>query len=76
MTGLGNIPRGIMVAATKQHVGKTTSCLALMSGLRKKFDNRVGFLKPVGQPPCPKALDNMRVTQIHSFFSQTRHYLT
>jgi len=37
-----------MVAATKQHVGKTTSCLAILSGLRKRVKN-TGFLKPVGQ---------------------------
>ena len=36
------------MAATKQHVGKTTTCLALLSGLQKRFD-QVGFLKPVGQ---------------------------
>mmetsp|Transcript_9929 Transcript_9929/g.12380 ORF Transcript_9929/g.12380 Transcript_9929/m.12380 type:complete len:282 (+) Transcript_9929:68-913(+) len=41
--------KGIMVAATRQHVGKTTTCLALMSGLRKRFGNKVGFQKPVGQ---------------------------
>mmetsp|Transcript_332 Transcript_332/g.312 ORF Transcript_332/g.312 Transcript_332/m.312 type:complete len:210 (+) Transcript_332:134-763(+) len=40
--------RGVMVAATKQHVGKTTSCLAIMSGLRKRM-KPIGFLKPVGQ---------------------------
>mmetsp|Transcript_7919 Transcript_7919/g.17011 ORF Transcript_7919/g.17011 Transcript_7919/m.17011 type:complete len:456 (+) Transcript_7919:206-1573(+) len=40
--------RPIFVAATKQHVGKTTSCLAVLSGLQKRFDN-VGFIKPVGQ---------------------------
>lgn len=40
--------RPIFVAATKQHVGKTTTCLALLSGLQKRFD-KVGFLKPVGQ---------------------------
>mmetsp|Transcript_54217 Transcript_54217/g.61339 ORF Transcript_54217/g.61339 Transcript_54217/m.61339 type:complete len:466 (-) Transcript_54217:1714-3111(-) len=40
--------RPLFVAATKQHVGKTTTCLALLSGLQKRFDN-VGFLKPVGQ---------------------------
>lgn len=38
----------IFVAATKQHVGKTTTCLALLSGLQKRFDP-VGFIKPVGQ---------------------------
>lgn len=40
--------RPIFVAATKQHVGKTTTSLALMSGLQKRFD-KVGFIKPVGQ---------------------------
>lgn len=40
--------RPIFVAATKQHVGKTTTSLALMSGLQKRYD-KVGFLKPVGQ---------------------------
>ena len=38
----------IFVAATGQHVGKTTVCLGIMSGLRKRFGS-VGFLKPVGQ---------------------------
>jgi BioD-like phosphotransacetylase family protein len=36
------------VAATRQHVGKTTASLALVSGLRRRFD-KVGFIKPVGQ---------------------------
>lgn len=40
--------RCIYVAATKQHVGKTSTSLALVSGLQKRFD-RVGFMKPVGQ---------------------------
>jgi dethiobiotin synthetase len=40
--------RPIFVAATKQHVGKTTTSLALMSGLQKRFP-KVGFIKPVGQ---------------------------
>ena len=40
--------RPIFVAATKQHVGKTTTSLALMSGLQKRF-SKVGFIKPVGQ---------------------------
>ena len=41
-------PRPIFVAATKQHAGKTTTSLALMSGLQKRFP-KVGFIKPVGQ---------------------------
>lgn len=44
----GRTQRPIFVAATKQHVGKTTVSLALMSGLSKRFA-KVGFLKPVGQ---------------------------
>lgn len=40
--------RPIFVAATRQHVGKTTCSLAIMSGLQKRYD-KVGFLKPVGQ---------------------------
>ena len=36
------------VASTGQHVGKTTTCLGLLSGLKKRFE-RVGFLKPLGQ---------------------------
>lgn len=42
----------IFVAATGQHVGKTTVSLALMSGLKKRL-NRVGFMKPVGQQHVP-----------------------
>ena len=38
----------IFVAATSQHVGKTTSTLGLMSGLRSHGLN-VGYCKPVGQ---------------------------
>jgi BioD-like phosphotransacetylase family protein len=40
--------RPIYVAATRQHVGKTSVSSALVSGLQKRFD-RVGFIKPVGQ---------------------------
>lgn len=44
-----SVPKSpIYVAATRQHVGKTTASLAIMSGLQKRFD-RVGFIKPVGQ---------------------------
>ena len=43
----------IYVSATRQHVGKTTTCLALMSGLKKRFPNSIGFLKPVGQQHVP-----------------------
>jgi len=38
----------IFIAATGQNVGKTTLCLGILSGLRKRIPS-VGFLKPVGQ---------------------------
>jgi phosphate acetyltransferase len=40
--------RGIFIGATGQDVGKTTTCLGVMAGLRKQFSS-VGFIKPVGQ---------------------------
>jgi BioD-like phosphotransacetylase family protein len=48
----------IYVAATRQHVGKTTVSLSLLSGLQKRVD-RVGFLKPVGQ-------HSLTVSDMHS----------
>ncbi|KAF0717778.1 Aste57867_2095 [Aphanomyces stellatus] len=38
----------VYVAATRQHVGKTSTCLGLLQGLTNRFDH-IGFLKPVGQ---------------------------
>jgi len=51
---MGAAKRAVMVAATKQHVGKTTSCLAIVQGLLEKYggtqaSSSVGFIKPVGQ---------------------------
>lgn len=40
--------KAIFVAATGQHVGKTTLCLGLIAGLKKRYAS-VGFIKPVGQ---------------------------
>lgn len=40
--------RSIFIAATGQNVGKTTVCLGIIAGLKKRF-GRVGFIKPVGQ---------------------------
>lgn len=42
----------IYVSATRQHVGKTSVSLALVSGLQKRFP-QVGFIKPVGQTSLP-----------------------
>ena len=40
--------KGFFIAATGQNVGKTTTCLGLLAGLKKRY-KPVGFLKPVGQ---------------------------
>jgi dethiobiotin synthase len=40
--------KAFFVASTGQHVGKTTTCLGLVSGLLKRH-KRVGFIKPIGQ---------------------------
>lgn len=58
--------RNIYVAATSQHVGKTTSTLGLASAYMKRGLN-VGYCKPVGQ----KFLDlpNMRVDKDTLLFS-------
>ncbi len=40
--------RSFFVAATGQNVGKTTACLGLLAGLKKRHKS-VGFFKPVGQ---------------------------
>jgi dethiobiotin synthase len=40
--------RAFFVAATGQNVGKTTTCLGLFAGLKKRFA-KIGFFKPVGQ---------------------------
>jgi AAA domain len=44
----GMVRTPLFVAATRQHVGKTTVSLALINGLKKRF-KEVGFIKPVGQ---------------------------
>jgi dethiobiotin synthetase len=47
-------PRPIFVAATRQHVGKTSVSLALLSGLQERFaPSSVAFMKPVGQQYVP-----------------------
>ncbi|TMW59233.1 hypothetical protein Poli38472_007378 [Pythium oligandrum] len=38
----------VYVAATRQHVGKTSTCVGLLHGLTSRINN-IGFLKPVGQ---------------------------
>jgi BioD-like phosphotransacetylase family protein len=42
--------KAIYVAATRQHVGKSSVCLGMMSSLIDRFNpGNVGFIKPVGQ---------------------------
>ena len=38
----------VFVAATRQHVGKTSVCLGLVQGMKNRFTD-VGFMKPIGQ---------------------------
>lgn len=40
--------KSIFIAATGQNVGKTTLCLGIIAGLKKRFSS-VGFIKPIGQ---------------------------
>ncbi|MEM1282136.1 MAG: AAA family ATPase [Chlamydiota bacterium] len=40
--------KSIFIAATGQHVGKTTICLGLIAALKKRY-SQIGFIKPVGQ---------------------------
>lgn len=40
--------KSIFIASTGQHVGKTTTSLGLLHGLKKRY-SKVGFIKPVGQ---------------------------
>lgn len=42
------LKNALFIASTGQHVGKTTACLGLLSGLQKQYA-RVGFMKPIGQ---------------------------
>jgi BioD-like phosphotransacetylase family protein len=63
--------RNIYVAATSQHVGKTTSTLGLVSAYMKK-GLQVGYCKPVGQ----KFLDiaNLRVDKDTILFADLIHF--
>ena len=70
--------KGLFIASTGQHVGKTTTCLGLMSGLIKKF-SKVGFLKPIGQEHV-EVETGMRVDKdvllFKDHFSLTDDYLS
>ena len=57
----------VYVAATSQHVGKTTSTLGLVAALKKKGIH-VGYCKPVGQEFV--ALDDLQVDKDAILFAQ------
>ena len=40
--------KSIFIGSTGQNVGKTTTCLGLLAGLKKRHQ-KVGFMKPIGQ---------------------------
>jgi BioD-like phosphotransacetylase family protein len=63
--------RGIFVAATGQHVGKTTTCLGIISGLQKRY-SKVGFIKPVGQVHV-MVEDNLAVDKDVVLFKECFH---
>lgn len=50
----------VYVAATRQHVGKTSTCIGILHGLTSRIDN-IGFLKPVGQQSVLVENDTLRV---------------
>ena len=66
--------KAVYVAATRQHVGKSSVCLGMMSSLLHKFSpGRVGFIKPVGQrhttdPLTGELIDN-DVTTVVDYFN-------
>ena len=69
----GKFQRPIYVAATKQHAGKTTVSLALMSGLTKRF-GKVGFIKPVGQQHVPVQTSDGDEVRVDKDVSLLREY--
>jgi hypothetical protein len=67
MTVIQRATNGVMVAATRQHVGKTTSCLAIVSKLIDLVGD-VGFIKPVGQRHVD--MDGLRVDKDVKLFKK------
>lgn len=63
--------KNIYVAASSQHVGKTTSTLGLVSGFMKKGLN-VGYCKPVGQQYLD--LNNVIVDKDTVLFAELIHF--
>src|SRR5437867_4172173 len=68
----------IFIAATGQNVGKTTICLGILAGLKKRFSS-VGFIKPVGQEHVKTAdgtLADKDVVLFKEHFQLTSDYST
>lgn len=63
--------KNIFVAATSQHVGKTTSTLGLVSAFLNK-GLKVGYCKPVGQKFLD--IDNLKVDKDTVLFSDLIHF--
>ena len=62
----------LFVAATGQHVGKTTTCLGMLTGLRKYLpDSRVNYMKPVGQQHV--IVDGVKVDKDVALFKNWFH---
>lgn len=67
------MPRPLFIAATRQHVGKTTVSLAVMSGLKKRF-GKPGFMKPVGQQHIPIHSETGEVVRVDKDVQLMREY--
>lgn len=63
--------RNLYVAATSQHVGKTTTTLGLVSAY-KQMGLQVGYCKPVGQKFLD--LDNLKVDKDTILFADLIHF--
>ena len=58
--------KAIFIASNGQNVGKTTSCLGILSGLRKRLKS-VGFMKPVGQEHVQRSGGEFVDKDVHLF---------
>jgi len=68
----------IFIAATGQNIGKTTICLGILAGLKKRFSS-VGFIKPVGQQHVTTpdgAIADKDVVLFKEHFHLTSNYST
>ena len=66
------IRQNIYIAATDQHVGKTTSTLGLVAAFKDYGIGKIGYCKPVGQEI--KELFNQHVDKDAFLFSEIMHF--